>query len=269
MVQAEWPAEKGSVVVTGASSGIGYELCKLFARDGFPLLLTARHGDRLRAVAAELTAAHGIAVATCPADLTDPEAPGEIFAAAQQLPKPVQILVNNAGFGSYGPFVETALETTLQMLQVNIVALTHLTRLFLPDMVRRHAGGVLNLASTAGFAPGPLMAVYYASKAYVLHFSEALAEELRATGVHVTALCPGPTATGFESRAGLSESKLFSGRKVMDARSVALAGYRGFMRGQRLVVPGLWNKLLMQSIRFSPRRLVGKIVRRMQERRVQ
>ena len=154
------------------------------------------------------------------------------------------------------------------MLQVNIVALTHLTRLFLPDMVRRRAGGILNLASTAGFAPGPLMAVYYASKGYVLHFSEALAEELRATGVHVTALCPGPTATEFESRAGLGESRLFTGRKVMDARSVALAGYRGFMRGQRLVVPGLWNKLLMHSIRFSPRRLVAKIVRRMQERRV-
>src|SRR5437879_5699314 len=122
MVPARWPAEIGSVVVTGASSGIGYELCKLFARDGFPLLLTARNGERLRAVAAELTAAHGIAVATCAADLTDPEAPGEIFAAAQQLPRPVQILVNNAGFGSYGPFVEADLEPTLQMLQVNIVA---------------------------------------------------------------------------------------------------------------------------------------------------
>jgi short-subunit dehydrogenase len=259
--------EKGLVVVTGASGGIGYELCKLFARDGYPLLLAARSADKLNAFAEELTAAHGVAVATCALDLAAPDAAGQLFEAAQRQSRPVEVLVNNAGFGDYGPFVEADLASTLQMLQLNVVALTHLTRLLLPGMVQRSAGRVLNVASTAAFQPGPLMAVYYASKAYVLHFSEAIAEELRKTNVCVTALCPGPTATGFESRAGLGASKLFTGGRVMDARTVAEAGYRGLMRGKRVVVPGLWNNLLVQSVRFTPRRMVTAIVRRVQDRR--
>lgn len=258
---------KGTVIVTGASSGIGYELSKLFARDGYPLLLTARNEERLHAVAEELRAANGAAVTTCAIDLAAAGAADRLYEAAQSIRQPIEILVNNAGFGTYGPFVDTDLAETLRLLQVNVVALTHLTRLVLPDMVQRNAGRILNVASTAAFPPGPLMAVYYASKAYVLHFSEALDEELSATNVRVTALCPGPTATNFESRAGLGESKLFSSQKVMDARTVAEIGYRGLMRGRRLVIPGWRNKLIAQSVRLAPRRLVAAIVRRLQERR--
>ena len=183
---------------------------------------------------------------------------------AQNLGLPVQVLVNNAGFGGYGPFAEADLASTLQMLQLNVVALTHLTRLFLPGMLERNLGGILNVASIAGFQPGPLMAVYYASKAYVLHFSEALTEELRNTNVRVTALCPGPTITGFEERAGLNASRFFTSRGVMDARAVAEAGYRGFRNGRRIVVPGWRNRLLAQSYRFFPRALIAGLVRRVQ-----
>jgi hypothetical protein len=257
-------SDKGLVLITGASGGIGYELCKLFASDHYPLLLVARSGDKLKTFAEELTTTHGVAVATSALDLGTPEAPEQILETARNLGLPVQILVNNAGFGDYGPFAEADLASTLQMLRLNVVALTHLTRLFLPGMVERNVGGVLNVASIASFQPGPLMAVYYASKAYVLHFSEALAEELRNTNVRVTALCPGPTATGFGERAGLRESRFFTGRVVMDARAVAEAGYRGFQNGRRIVVPGCRNRLLAQSYRFLPRALMAGIVRRIQ-----
>ena len=258
---------KGLVVVTGASGGIGYELARLFARDGYPLLLTARSADKLQAFAAELTATHGVPAAACPLDLTLPDAPGQLFEAARQQDRPVEVLVNNAGFGGYGPFVDADLTYTLQILQVNMVALTELTRLFLPDMVRRDGGRIMNVASVAAFQPGPLMAVYYATKAYVLSLSEALDEELRKTKVRVSAFCPGPTTTGFEARAGLGQSKLFTGRNVMDARTAADAGYRGLMRGRRIVIPGVWNNLLVQSNRFFPRRLVTKVVGMMQGQR--
>ncbi|OAI45768.1 short-chain dehydrogenase [Planctomycetaceae bacterium SCGC AG-212-F19] len=260
-------AAKGTVLITGASGGIGYALARLFARDGYPLLLAARSEDKLRLIAEELRAPHGVAVTPCAIDLAEPKAAQQLFEVTERQDQPVEILVNNAGFGSYGPFVTTDLETTLQILQLNIVALTELTRLVVPRLLERGRGKVLNVASTAAFQPGPLMAVYYASKAYVLHFSEALADELRQTPVTVTALCPGPTATGFEERAGLGSSKLFTGRRVMDVETVAAAGYRGLMRGRRLVIPGMWNRLLVFGNRLTPRRVVTAIVRRMQERR--
>ncbi len=259
--------EKGLVVVTGASGGIGYELARLFARDGWPLLLAARSGDKLTAFAQELTAAHNVPVAVCVVDLAAPGAADQLFEAARRQGRPVGVLVNNAGFGDYGPFVKADLANVLQILQVNIVVLTHLTRLFLPGMVGRNEGRVMNVASTAAFQPGPLMAVYYASKAYVLHFSEALDAELRKTKVRVSAFCPGPTATGFEARAGLEASKLFTGRNVMNARRAAEAGYRGLMRGRRVVVPGFWNNLLVLSVRFFPRRWITRVVQWMQGRR--
>lgn len=255
---------KEIVVITGASAGIGHELCKLFARDGYSLLVTARSADKLRALADELDRAYGATVTVCPLDLADPRAPEQLLEASRDLGGPVDVLVNNAGFGTFGPFAEADLATTLQLLQVNVVALTHLTRLLLPGMVAQRQGRILNVASTAAFQPGPLMAVYYASKAYVLHFSEALAEELSATGVSVTALCPGPTATEFLNRAG---AQLFAGIKVMDAGAVADIGYRGLMRGKRVVVPGFRNKLLAQARRLLPRRLLTAIVGRFQEGR--
>ena len=259
---------KGYAVVTGASSGIGHELCKLFARDGYSLLLAARSADKLAAFARDLTAAHRIDVRVCPVDLADTHGAEQVFAAAQALDRDVEVLVNNAGFGSYGPFAEANLTDMLQMLQLNVVTLTHLTRLFLPGFIDRGRGRVMNVASTAAFQPGPLMAVYYATKAFVLHFSEALDEELRDTAVRVSAFCPGPTATGFKSRAQLEESKLFNQpQNVMDAGVVAEVGYRGLLKGQRVVIPGFWNKLLVQGSRIMPRRLVTSIVRNMQERR--
>jgi hypothetical protein len=173
--------------------------------------------------------------------------------------------VNNAGYTVFGEFSKTSLTDELQMIQVNIVALTHLTKLFLPEMLKKKSGRILNLGSTAAFQPGPLMAIYYASKSYVLFFSEALAEELRNTGVTVTALCPGPTETGFQKRGKMETSRLVAGKKIMDASTVAEIGYQALMKGKAVVIPGLKNKILAQSIRFSPRRLTPRLVKHLQK----
>ena len=247
-----------TALVTGASSGIGLDLSRLLARDGYQLFLVARSEGKLREVAKEIGNATVIA-----ADLASPDAPERIFASSG----PVDVLINNAGFGLSGPFIETDLKKELEMIQVNIAALTHLTRLYLRPMVERRSGRVMNLASTAAFQPGPLMAVYYASKAYVLSFSEALADELRDSGVTVTALCPGPTATGFAAEAGMEQSRLFSLTKPMSSEEVARYGIRAMEHGKRVAIPGIANKLLTQSIRISPRRVVTTIVRKLQESR--
>jgi short-subunit dehydrogenase len=255
-----------AALVTGASGGIGEELARLLAADGRDLVLVARRRDKLEALAAELGAKHGVRAHVIAADLARPEAPREIFDELRHAGVGVEVLINNAGFGSYGPFVETDLRAELDLLQVNIAALTHLTKLFLPEMVSARRGYVMQVASTAAFQPGPLMAVYYASKAYVLHFSEALANELEGTGVVVSALCPGPTETGFVAAAGMGESKLFE-RGAMGAREVAEAGYRGMLAGKTIVIPGLRNNLLARAVGFMPRGLITRIVRGIQERR--
>ena len=175
--------------------------------------------------------------------------------------------MNNAGFATYGPFCEIDLQTELDLLQVNIAALTHLTKLFLPAMIERRCGGVLNVASTAAFQPGPLMAVYYASKSYVLHFTEALANELENSGVRVTALCPGPVESEFQQRAQMQTSKLVQG-ELKSAREVALAGFRGFERGKTVVIPGRKARMFAQFIRFLPRARVAAMVRHVQEKHV-
>jgi short-subunit dehydrogenase len=177
------------------------------------------------------------------------------------------VLVNNAGFGLGGEFADTAIQRELDMIQVNIAALTYLTKLFIPPMIKRKSGRVLNLASTAAFQPGPLMAVYYASKAYVLSFSEALAEELRNTGVTVTALCPGPTQTDFAEVAQMTNSRLFNTFGVADAADVAKYGFDAMMQGKRLAIPGIKNKIIAQANRISPRSLTTKIARILQESR--
>jgi short-subunit dehydrogenase len=197
-----------------------------------------------------------------PADLERAAAPAELFASVDSS---VDFLVNNAGFGFPGAFAETDLERELAMIQVNLTALTHLTKLFLRPMVERGRGRIMNVASTAAFQPGPLMAVYYATKAYVLSFSEALAEELSGTEVTVTALCPGPTATGFAAAADMANRRLFKVRTPMTSVEVARQGYRAMMRGKRVVITGTANKLLAQSVRISPRRLVTKIAKSLQE----
>ncbi|HJQ34177.1 MAG TPA: SDR family oxidoreductase [Pyrinomonadaceae bacterium] len=258
--------KKMTALVTGASGGIGEELARLFAADGHDLVLVARSRDKLARLAEELEGKHKVAARVLASDLARPEAPREIFEELNGAGVVVDALVNNAGFGSYGLFAETDLKSELELLQVNVVALTHLSKLFLPGMLARRRGFVMNVASTAAFQPGPLMAVYYASKAYVLSLSEALANECEGTGVRISALCPGPTETGFVAAAGMEQSKLFD-RGAMTAREVAEAGYRGMLAGKTLVIPGFRNALVARAVGMMPRGVVTKVVRGIQEKR--
>ena len=254
-----------TALITGASGGIGYELALHFARDRFDCILVARSRDKLDELAARLESEFRVKTLVVARDLSKPTAVDEIYEEVSAASMSIDVLVNNAGFPVYGRFVDTDWQTELDMLQVNVVALTALTKLFVRGMVERRNGRILNLASTAAFVPGPLMAVYYASKAYVLSFSQALANELQGTGVTVTALAPGPTRTGFQKRGVMEDSRLVRGQ-IADAKSVAAAGYRGMMRGKTIVIPGFSNKLIPWVARVSPRGAVTRVVRRMQER---
>lgn len=249
-----------TVLITGASGGIGYELAKLFARDHHNLVLVARRADTLAKVAQELRA-HGITVKTVALDLTAPPAPKFLFDQLHRESIAIDILINNAGFGAFGEFAQMAEEEILGQIQLNVTALTELTRLFLPPMVQRRSGRIMNVGSTAGFQPGPLMAVYYATKAYVISFSEAIANEVRNSGVTVTCFCPGATHTGFAGRAGNDKSRLFKQVGAMNADRVALDGYRALMEGRTLAISGAQNWLVAQSTRFAPRKLVTAISR--------
>jgi uncharacterized protein len=255
-----------TALITGASSGIGLELARICAEDGDDVVLVARSGDALERLAGELRP-RGVQVHVIASDLSAARAASLVADRVAALRLDVDILINNAGFGQFGSFAETPLDVDLAMIQVNIVALTELTKRLLPAMIARRAGKILNLASTAAFLPGPLMAVYYATKAYVLSFSEAIGEELKGTGVTVTALCPGPTASGFQRTAHLEKSKLVAGRRLPTSREVAEAGYAAMMAGRPLHIPGLLNKLTAFSPRVTPRRLMPAIVRRVQETR--
>jgi short-subunit dehydrogenase len=254
-----------TALITGASGGIGYELALLFAGAGLDCILVARSEEKLKELATRLESEYRVKTHVIAKDLSRPTAVNEIYEEVTAASMQVDVLVNNAGFPVFGPFVETDLQVELEMLQVNVIALTALTKLFLTGMVERREGRILNLASTAAFLPGPLMAVYYASKAYVLSFSEALSNELRGTGVAVTTLSPGPTRTGFQKRGIMEDSRLVQGQ-IADARSVALAGYRGLMAGKTIVIPGFSNKLVPWIVRLSPRGMVTRVVRRMQDR---
>jgi len=249
-----------TVLITGASGGIGYELAKLFARDRNNLILVARSGDKLSHVATELRAL-GVAVNTFAIDLAVPNAARLLIEHVDRAGISVDILVNNAGFGALGEFAEMPEETILGQIQLNITALTELTRLFLPLMIAKRSGRIMNVASTAGFQAGPLMAVYYATKAYVISFSEAIANEVRDAGVTVTCFCPGATETGFAKRAGNDKTRLFKQLGAMKVEKVALDGYRAVMEGRGLVISGTHNWLVAQSTRFAPRKLVTAISR--------
>jgi len=251
-----------TALITGASGGIGYELAKLFAKDRCNLVLVARSAGKLTRFADELRREFGISAKAIRLDLTAVSAPQYLFDQLQRESVAVDILVNNAGYGVLGEFAKVSLEDILGQIQLNITALTHLSKLFVGPMIERRSGKILNVASTAGFQPGPLMSVYYATKAYVISFSEALANELDGSGVTVTCLCPGATDTGFQSRAGLENTLLFKKLRPMDARTVARDGYRGLMAGKPIVISGLRNWLLAESLRFSPRRLVTAISRK-------
>jgi len=256
--------DRKTALVTGASFGIGLELARIFAREGHDLVLVARSADKLRQLAAELERAHSARSLILATDLTEPGAAAYVLDQTTRAQIVVDILVNNAGFGQYGFFAENDLEECLRQIQLNVTTLTHLTRLYLPEMIARQEGRILNVASTAAFQPGPLMAVYFATKAYVLHLSEALANELEGTGVTVTCLCPGATATEFHKRANATEMRLLK-MGSMDPKTVAEDGYRAMMAGKPVVISGFKNWLVAQSVRFSPRRLVTLIARKTQE----
>src|SRR4051812_3606999 len=249
-------------VVTGASSGIGRDFASILAREGHDLVLVARREAELKALADELQQKYGATTTIAPVDLSQPSAADDVVAAIGA-GTAVDVLVNNAGFGGHGAFAKRAREDDLRMLAVNVVALTDLTRLLLPGMVQRGRGRVLNVASTAAFQPGPFMAVYYATKAYVLSLSQALAEETRGTGVTVTTLCPGVTATEFQKVAGVEEVPLTKTPLTMTPQDVAEAAYTGMMRGKLLVIPGVANKVGVQAVRLSPRGVALKVVRRL------
>jgi uncharacterized protein len=255
-----------TALITGASGGIGLELARLFAADGHNLVLVARSGEALAGIARELEARHGITARVMVRDLAKSETPRQIFDELTADGIHVHTLVNNAGFGSNGPFAEADVQNQLDMIAVNITSLTELTRRFLPGMIKAGQGRILNVGSTAGFFSGPLMAVYYASKAFVLSFTEALANETQGTGVTVSVICPGPTETGFQSRAGVANSKLFSSG-VMDAATVARIGYTGMLQGKTVIVTGFRNKFLVQTAKFAPRAMLPGIVRTMNEHR--
>lgn len=242
-------------LVTGASGGIGRELARLLARDGHELILVARRRDLLEGLAGETGNARVLT-----ADLSDHSAPAAIV---EQVPD-VDILVNNAGHGDFGRFGESDRRRQLAMIDVNVRALTELTHRYVPGMLERRRGRILNVASLAAFQPGPLMAVYYATKAYVLSFSEALHEELRGSGVTVTALCPGPTASGFFDVARIPRNRLVSARGLPSSTQVASEGYRAMLRGRAVAVTGLGNRVLATSVRLAPRALVRRAVHRIQ-----
>jgi uncharacterized protein len=253
-------------LVTGASNGIGLELARVLAREGYDLVVTARNRSVLEGVARDLSSAYRVLVHPVAADLAVPGGAQALIQEIASAGLAVDVLVNNAGFGLFGPFATTPLDNEQRMIDLNISAVVTLTKLCLPGMVARRRGRVLNIASTAAFLPGPKMAVYYATKAFVLSFSEAIADELRATGVTVTVLCPGPTETGFQQVARLQKSRLVQGA-MMGAADVAEAGYRGMLAGRPLVIPGASNRLVPVMTRMLPRRLVTIVSRRAAESR--
>lgn len=257
---------KQTALITGASGGIGWELAKIHASKGANLVLVARNKARLEELKADLEDHYSVQVYTIAKDLSRPGAATEVFEEVQSLNIRVGFLINNAGFGDFGMFAESDWSKTEEMINLNITALTHLTRLFLPEMLKSRGGKIMNVASTAAFQSGPTMAVYFATKAYVLSFSEALDNEVREHGITVTTLCPGPTESGFQAAAAMEESGLVKGKKLPTAEEVARYGYAAMMKGQTVAIHGFLNTLMAFSVRFVPRSLAVKITRRIQDR---
>jgi short-subunit dehydrogenase len=257
--------KRENVLITGASQGIGLELARVFAKNGYDLILVARDKLKLSEVAKELSKNYKIQVVTVSKDLSEQKSYFELYNSIKKQGIKVDILVNNAGFGNFGNFAETDLSKEESMIDVNVKALTSLTKIFLQDMIKRKSGKILNVASIAAFQPGPLMAVYFATKAYVLSLSEALSEELKDSGVSISALCPGPTASQFQERAGMQNANLFKKKKVMSSEEVAEIGFRGLMKGKRVIIPGFRNKISAFLGRHLPRSLILPIIKTFQE----
>jgi len=257
---------KNVALITGASSGIGLELAHMHASKGGDLVLVARSTTKLESLKKELNAAFGVSVLNIPKDLSIPDSAQEVYDQVIAAGIEVEYLINNAGFGDFGLYHETSWEKEEMMINLNILALTQLTKLFGSEMVRRKSGKIMNVSSTAAFQPGPLMAVYYATKSYVQSYSEALYEEWKPFGVSVTALCPGATATDFDKSANMEDSKLFKGKKLPTAQEVAEYGYKAMVKGEMTAIHGAMNTIMAQSVRFAPRKLILKIVKKMQEK---
>ncbi len=255
-----------TALITGSSNGIGLELAKVHASKGDNLVLVARSKDKLEAIKKELESAYKIQVHIIAKDLSLPDAAQEVYNETSQNNIQVDYLINNAGFGDFGMFYETDWNKELQMINLNITTLTHFTKLYVKDMVKRGNGKIMNVASTAAFQSGPTMAVYYATKAYVLSFSEAVDNEVRDKGVTVTILCPGATESGFQEKAAMQESKLVKNKKLVTSKTVAEYGYKAMMKGKTVAIQGFMNSVMANSVRFLPRSVVVSITRSIQDK---
>jgi short-subunit dehydrogenase len=252
---------KNTALITGASNGIGLELAKVHASKGGDLVLVARNKSKLDELKIDLEKQFKISVLTIKKDLSLPNAAMEIYEETTKKDIQVDYLINNAGFGDFGMFVETDWNKELQMINLNITTLTLFTKLYLQDMMKRRSGKIMNVASTAAFQPGPTMAVYCATKAYVLSFSEAVSNEVSDKGITITSLCPGATETGFKTAAALEESKLFKDKKLPTAKEVAEYGYAAMIKGKTVAIHGMLNSIMANAIRFIPRALILKVSR--------
>lgn len=263
--QPSWQPRK-TALITGATSGIGYDLSRLLARKGYNLILVARTKKKLEELSADLQRMHSISTKAMAKDLTDPKTPEAIYREITNAKITIDLLVNNAGAGVFGAFSGTEMKSELDMIQLNVTTLAHLIKLFLPEMVKRREGKILNVASTAAFQPGPFMANYYASKSYVVSLSVALASELKGTGVTVSVLCPGPTRTEFHKRANMEDSGLMK-LSFMESDEVARIGYEGLMKGRTVIIPGTLNKIGTAAAKLSPLVFAASVVKRLQGKR--
>jgi uncharacterized protein len=257
---------KKTALITGASLGIGYELAKQFAKNGHNVVLVARTEEKLKAIAKDLEAQFGIKADVIATDLSKENVAQDVYNEVKRRGINIDFLINNAGFGDFGMFSETDWSKEKQMIDLNITTLVHFCKLFVPDMIAQKSGKIMNVASTAAFQPGPTMAVYYATKSFVLSFSEGISNELEGTGVSVTALCPGATESGFQAAANLEESKLVKGKKLPTSAEVALYGYNALMANKVVAIHGFMNTIMATSIRFTPRFIVRKLVRFIQDK---
>lgn len=255
-----------TALITGASNGIGLELAKVHASKGGDLVLVARNKSKLDELKAELESHYKVSVYTIGKDLSVNNSAQEVYDETTKQNIKIEYLINNAGFGNFGMFVETDWNKELQMINLNITALTQFTKLYLQDMVKRRSGKIMNVASTAAFQSGPTMAVYYATKAYVLSFSEAVNNEVSDKGVTVTILCPGATESGFQAAAAMEESNLVKGKKLPTSKEVAEYGYSAMMKGKTVAIHGLLNYLMANAVRFAPRALIVKLTRKIQDK---
>lgn len=266
--ETSWKPKK-TALITGASNGLGYDIASVFAENGYNVILVARNKQKLLDLANQARQMFGVSAHVIAKDLARPGSPAEIFRDLQSKNIPIDVLVNNAGFGLLGPFGYSRAGEQIDMLDVNIMAPVRLTALFLPPMLLRGNGRILNIASTAGFQPGPFMAGYYASKSFVVSFSVGLAEELKNRGVTVSVLCPGPMATGFRARAGVKQPALMASLADMDSRVVAQSGFEGLMAGNVIIVPGMLNRLGTIAARIVPMTLAARVVGTVQKKRME